>query len=195
MRKIKGCWFREFKKTKINKKPTNQKAAAAIATIQTAIQRFHHCHLAPGLSGCFANNKINKHVGWALGWLILAFPIVKGLKVLNWSVWVKKRGINFQSLHHILPEQAASYQLGRGKSVHKGENLKNHQNYQCHSVVNFCNQYRYSCHFSSFFNFYPFSISQGNENFNAGSNHTKSHPECLSLAHSLVCGTFAVCVY
>lgn len=42
--------------------------------------------------------------------------------------------------------------------------------------MNFCNQYRYSCRFSLFFNFYPCSISQGNENFNVGSNHTKSQP-------------------
>lgn len=194
MRKIKGCWFRKLKK-KNKKQQTKKKQQQQLPQFKKPHKDSIIAIWLHSSQAALLTHEINKHVGWALGWLILAFPIVKGLKVLNWSVWVKKRSINFQSLHHILPEQAASYQLGRGKSVHKGENLKNHQNYQCHSVMNFCNQYRYSCHFSSFFNFYPCSISQGNENFSVGSNHKKSHPECLSLAHSLVCSTFAVCMY
>lgn len=68
MRTIKGCWFRKFNKkqqTNNNQKITNQKAAAAAAidTIQTALQRFHHCHLAPQLSGCFVNTQDKQTCG------------------------------------------------------------------------------------------------------------------------------------
>lgn len=56
--------IQEIKKKIKNQKTTNQKAAAAaIATIQTALQRFHHCHLAPQLSGCFANTQDKQTCG------------------------------------------------------------------------------------------------------------------------------------
>lgn len=190
MRKIKGCWFRK-KKTKKRQQQLpqfKQPCKDPIITIWLSVSQ-----------AALLTREINKHVGCALGWLILAFLIVKGIKALNWSNWIKKRSINFHSAHHVLPQQTACCQLGRGESTHKRANLKNHQNYQCLSVTTFCYQYRYSRHFSSFLNCYPCFISETNRNCYVGLKHIiRQNPtlsDCLGLAHSVGYRALAVCGY
>lgn len=76
--------------------------------------------------------------------------------------------------------------------MHKRANLKkkkkNHQNCQCLSVTSFCNQYRYSRHFSSFLNCYPCFISERNRNCCVGLNRTITQNPTLSVSVSLIAG-------
>lgn len=143
MTEIKGCWFRKKKTQK----------AAAIAAIQRASQRCHRCHLAQYFPGCFANtwDKQTRGLYFRAADLGLSNSKRNQSFELEWLSQEKKYQFPVLTSH---PTVASSWE---GEVMHKRENLKNHQNYQCLSVTSFCNQYRYSRHFS-FFNCSPYKF-------------------------------------